>query len=349
MDAGLMTMTRKKRIGKKIASEARFARSKDSSKPNTEQADDTRPSTADILDMSPLELRLDGLVREFMLWPHGPKTPPFLSTLLPDALFPAVREPAKDQERIIKRVKERAPKPAFQESAVPELFLPLDRNESPFPAEPIKPLFPPPGNFHSDPARYIRPDNLYSPRKETKIPQAMIDALALLFNGGAATLTTGPVMQARTTQEAPTPAQPTKSSVQTKVQLMNAKAAARQAQREQGRRLTAPDLAGQGKPDTQEVEKMNVSPSYAMDAQGDKRFFCANGQVFANLRDLHAGLLMMKDEHFRHHVSDQKNDFAAWIGGVFGDQVLAAELSQVRSRALTAYKVGQRVRSLKKN
>jgi hypothetical protein len=341
MDAGVMTMKRKTTVKKRAAMVSAMP---PKAGPLAEPNDNIRPSTADILDMSPLELRLDGLVREYALWPHGPKTPPFLATLLPDALFPAVREPAKDQERIIKRVKERAPKPAFQESSIPESLLPLDRNQSPFPVQPIKPIFPPPGDFRSDAMRYLRQDDIYKPRKESKIPQAMIDAVAMLFNGGAAMLTTGNAAMSTTIT------QPTKSSVQTKVQAMNARALARQATREAGQRHMAQGPARQERQtDSQEVEKMNVSPSYAMDAQGDKRFFCANGQVFANLRDLHAGLLMMKDEHFRHHVSDQKNDFAAWIGGVFGDQVLAAELSQVRSRALTAYKVGQRVRSLKKN
>lgn len=94
-----------------------------------------------------------------------------------------------------------------------------------------------------------------------------------------------------------------------------------------------------------EVNTMGkLTPSYAMDAQGEKCFFCANGEKYANLRQLHVGLLTMRDEHFRHHVGSGKNDFAAWIAGVFGDQALAAELGKVHSRALTAYKVGQRMR-----
>jgi hypothetical protein len=47
-------------------------------------------------------------------------------------------------------------------------------------------------------------------------------------------------------------------------------------------------------------------------------------------------------------VNDQKNDFARWTADVFGDKHLATELGKVHSRALTAYKVGQRMRSVKK-
>ena len=97
-----------------------------------------------------------------------------------------------------------------------------------------------------------------------------------------------------------------------------------------------------------EVNEMsNISPSYAVDAPHDKSFFCVNGEKYANLRQLHVGLLTMKDDHFRHHVNEGKNDFATWIADVFADRALSKELSRVHSRALTAYKVGQRVRHLR--
>lgn len=385
------------------------------------------PLAKELVEMSPLELRVAGLMREFSSWPHGSKTPPFMSTLLPDALFPTSREVAKDQVREHKRAKERAPLPEFSvAAAVPESVLPFDRNDasviereaspcgndagnatpsmplgdsplgrSPFPSNPVHPLFPPPGNFRSVPSRYLRPGadaDLYAPRSGasvlggnnrsdasgSRISQETLDAISTLFKSGAALLTGGRVaLEAKNAETARSNASvasdDSSSSIalamqrlserqsmaasaasvgvpvdgMTKVQLMNARAAARQAQAVQA--ASAGLVADFGnQPDSTEVDEMNVSPSYVMDAEGEKRFFCSNGQTFANLRDLHAGLLMMKDEHFRHHVSEAKNDFASWIKGVFGDQVLAAELSQVRSRALTAYKVGQRVRALKK-
>ncbi len=92
---------------------------------------------------------------------------------------------------------------------------------------------------------------------------------------------------------------------------------------------------------------MVTSPTYVMDAPKEKSFFCANGESYANLRQLHVGLLTMKDEHFRHHVNDQKNDFARWVADVFGDASLSKELGRVHSRALTAYKVGQRIKGAK--
>ena len=97
-----------------------------------------------------------------------------------------------------------------------------------------------------------------------------------------------------------------------------------------------------------EVNTMsNISPSYALDAPHEKSFFCVNGEKYKNLRDLHVGLLTMKDEHFRHHVNDAKNDFARWVADVFADNALAKEMTRVRSRALSAYKVGQRVKHVR--
>jgi hypothetical protein len=423
MDEGMIFMTRRKAVPLRKAGVAKKAKAVTATRPpapaiTPRQSASSMPPVPlaeNLLDMSPLELRLDGLLREFAAWPHGSKTPPFLSTLLPDSLFASGREPDKDQVAAIKRFKERKPMPEFSSREVPDALLPLDRNEassvmgsslversqgieaplvgpgnplrSPFPSNPIHPLFPPPGNFRSDPSRYLRPGGAYAARdapsasgRQTEhshsiIPQETLDAIRLLFNGGAAALTGMPrreesqsssgasdesasasiaaamqrlserqVMASQAGAASATAGVANGASGMSKVELMNARAAAR-VMRAEGAQMSAQPEKTQSQT---EVDEMNVSPSYVMDAEGDKRFFCANGQTFANLRDLHAGLLMMKDEHFRHHVSEAKNDFASWIKGVFGDQVLAAELSQVRSRALTAYKVGQRVRALKK-
>ena len=108
-----------------------------------------------------------------------------------------------------------------------------------------------------------------------------------------------------------------------------------------------PNQPSESREDNEVNEMKNMTPSYVINAPEDKRFFAINGEVYANLKQLHAGLLMMKDEHFRHHVSQEKNDVKAWIAGVFADHSLAKDISRVRSRSLTAYKVGQRVRQLR--
>lgn len=183
-------------------------------------------------DRSTIEDRVEGLRKRALRFPEGKRQPPHLDPLLPERLFPPLRDT-----------------PA-----------------------PIQPLFPPPGHFQQDAARYVLPESGYG---ADTIRQERVNDMK------------------KTTQMA------------------------------------------------------KVTPTYKMDAAGEKRFFCANGEVFANLQQLHVGLLTMKDDHFRHHANETKNDFASWIAGVFGDQRLAKELGAVRSRALMAYKVGQTLKTVR--
>lgn len=78
------------------------------------------------------------------------------------------------------------------------------------------------------------------------------------------------------------------------------------------------------------------------------KFFCSNGHVYNNLKELHAGLLTMSDITFKSHVTDVKNDFADWlVQNGFHD--LAKDLRKYHSRALMAYKIGQYIRGMKKD
>lgn len=70
------------------------------------------------------------------------------------------------------------------------------------------------------------------------------------------------------------------------------------------------------------------------------------------LRDLHDALLMMTQEQFSHHVNENYNGFALWVYHNFPDrhaQVLVTEMLKVRSRALMAYKVGECVRTMRRD
>ena len=51
-----------------------------------------------------------------------------------------------------------------------------------------------------------------------------------------------------------------------------------------------------------------------------------------SIKDLYGALSAISDEHFRHHVDDQKNDFAAWIEHAHGDKFLAAAMRQTKHK-----------------
>ena len=81
---------------------------------------------------------------------------------------------------------------------------------------------------------------------------------------------------------------------------------------------------------------------------GERCFWVNNGPVLSNLDELYKALSEMKKETFTHHVNAEKNDFAAWVKEVSGDQKLAEDLLRVKSKKGMALKIKQRIAYLKK-
>jgi hypothetical protein len=64
----------------------------------------------------------------------------------------------------------------------------------------------------------------------------------------------------------------------------------------------------------------------------EKAFVVRDGTTLHSLKDLYGHLAVIKDEDFRHHVNEQKNDFAAWIEHVHGDRFLAASARRANTK-----------------
>ena len=64
----------------------------------------------------------------------------------------------------------------------------------------------------------------------------------------------------------------------------------------------------------------------------DKWFYFAHGRKAASIEELKDAFESMEDAEFRHHVSNEKNDFANWVEGVFGEKELAKNLREVADR-----------------
>jgi alpha-amylase len=79
-----------------------------------------------------------------------------------------------------------------------------------------------------------------------------------------------------------------------------------------------------------------------------KEFYCKDGKVFRNLRDLYEGLKIMNSEIFSFHVNDEKNDFVNWIRACIGDEVLAEKLEELREKETIIKILSERIRELKK-
>jgi hypothetical protein len=83
------------------------------------------------------------------------------------------------------------------------------------------------------------------------------------------------------------------------------------------------------------------------DVPDDKRFWCQDGKVIKNLKDLEEALNNMSDETFRHHSGEERNDFSNWIRDVVGDEKLARDLSKAKSRIQASKAIAQRISFLR--
>lgn len=72
------------------------------------------------------------------------------------------------------------------------------------------------------------------------------------------------------------------------------------------------------------------------------------GNEIKNLEELISRLNAMKEEEFRHHVNESKNDYANWIRHVIKDEILAVELDKTQDKDASIKAIEDRVNELKK-
>jgi len=87
----------------------------------------------------------------------------------------------------------------------------------------------------------------------------------------------------------------------------------------------------------QEAEKLLA------DCAEDHAFWCNDGQMFRNIRDLADGLANMSDETFAYHSNEEKHDFSNWLRDVIEDEKLASDLESPMTRSTAARRVKDRV------
>lgn len=77
-------------------------------------------------------------------------------------------------------------------------------------------------------------------------------------------------------------------------------------------------------------------------------FWCCNGSIFRDMKELAEGLAAMSDDIFARHANSEKNDFSNWLRDVIKDNKLAIDLAKSPSRTQAAKKVTDRLSLLKK-
>ncbi|MFP3897826.1 MAG: hypothetical protein ACLFVD_00715 [Dehalococcoidia bacterium] len=79
------------------------------------------------------------------------------------------------------------------------------------------------------------------------------------------------------------------------------------------------------------------------DVPDDKRFWCRDGRLIKNLRELGSALNEMSAESFDHHSGQGRSDFANWVREVIGDEKLAKDLARAKSPGQAGKAVAERV------
>jgi hypothetical protein len=74
----------------------------------------------------------------------------------------------------------------------------------------------------------------------------------------------------------------------------------------------------------------------------DKAFYCHDGRIFRNLKDLKEAIAFMGEQAYAFHANDVKKDFANWVRGVICDEQLASDLEKAASRDQAARAIEER-------
>lgn len=78
-------------------------------------------------------------------------------------------------------------------------------------------------------------------------------------------------------------------------------------------------------------------------ATDENAFWCNDGQIFKNVKELRDGLNHMSDETFAYHSNAEKRDFSNWLRDVIKDGKLAIALSTAVTRQEAAKIVSNRI------
>ena len=71
---------------------------------------------------------------------------------------------------------------------------------------------------------------------------------------------------------------------------------------------------------------MTDTSGYLADVPQEQVFWCSDGRILKNLRELCDALGAMSEETFAHHVNAATNDFSNWVKDVIKDDSLASDL-----------------------
>ncbi len=76
----------------------------------------------------------------------------------------------------------------------------------------------------------------------------------------------------------------------------------------------------------------NQAKKYLSPVPEPNVFWCNDGSVFRDIKELKEALAIMSDHTFAYHSNEAKKDFSNWIRDVVGDEKLANNLESASDR-----------------
>lgn len=76
----------------------------------------------------------------------------------------------------------------------------------------------------------------------------------------------------------------------------------------------------------------NQAKRYLSQVPDPNVFWCNDGSVLRDIKDLKEALAIMSDHTFAYHCNDIKKDFSTWIRDIVGDENLARNLESASDR-----------------
>ncbi len=95
-----------------------------------------------------------------------------------------------------------------------------------------------------------------------------------------------------------------------------------------------------------ETKAQREARGFLADVSEQYVFWCHDGRILRNMKELGDALSVMTDETFGYHSNTGKKDFSTWVRDIIGDEKMAQNLEEAASRTLAADLVATRVASL---
>ncbi len=97
------------------------------------------------------------------------------------------------------------------------------------------------------------------------------------------------------------------------------------------------------------VQAKEESQKFLADVPAEYVFWCCDGRMFRNMKELGDAFDTMTDETFAYHANTDKNDFSNWVRDIIKDEKLAIDLMIATNKAQAAKTLASRLSFLTRN